>query len=109
MSTEETVTVVLFGSAVLIVYVAMMPVIIGPSPRKRQRRHDEQLAELRGIEPPRGQPFELDWMRFRDLSKQEIADVLALSGFHPTGERITTDAWLLSFAEHSSADVQPPP
>jgi hypothetical protein len=107
MSTEtiNLIAIVLIASSGLIVVLTMVPVVIGPSNRTRQRRHDERLTELRANLPTGAQPVELDWMRYRELSKQEIADVLAEQGFRPTGERITDTAWLLTFADdHGTTD-----
>ena len=62
--------------------------------RQRQRADLEQvLDEVGGGEPT------LDWMRFKEVPKQELVDMAAKCGWHYRDQEVRGNSWLLRFTK----------
>src|SRR5690606_2118123 len=86
------------------VFPAWMGLRNGPSRARKAR--PAQVAELLSLlDSSSGHALDIDWMRYKDVAKQELIDHAAARGWRYAGQRQADHTWLLSF----TFDSGPPP
>lgn len=90
---------VLIPSGVLSLVLMLMVAVDAPRSVVRRRRQ-RQRADLEQAlnEVGRGEPT-LDWMRFKDVPKQELVDMAGKRGWHYSDQEVRGNSWLLRFTK----------
>jgi hypothetical protein len=75
----------------------------------RRRRRQRQLAELEQVRADTGSRLEIDWLRYKELPKQELLERLGKYGWHHAGDQVGKNSWLLCFSRDPATPERPDP
>lgn len=81
--------------------------VIGVPVGVRRRRREQQLAELERKQAGGERTLEIDWLRYKELSKPELLERLGKHGWHHLGDRLEKNSWLLRFSLDPVPDPWP--
>jgi hypothetical protein len=86
-----------------------VPYVIGLPRGVLRRRRERQLVELEQVRAAnRGREFEIDWIKYKEIPKSELLDVLGKHGWHYVGEQVGGKSWLLRFSLEPATTSEEP-
>lgn len=105
----DTVSLWLLLSSMAVLVLLLGAQVAGTPDAVRRRRRQRQLAELEQVRADAGSSLEIDWLRHKELPKQEIFERLGKYGWHHVGEEFGQNSWLLRFSLEAATAERPDP
>jgi hypothetical protein len=103
----NTISLWLLLPALAVLVLLLGAQVAGTPDGVRKRRRQRQLAELEQVRAAAGSRLEIDWLRYKELPKQELLERLGKYGWHHAGHQVGESSWLLCFSRDPANRERP--